>query len=183
MTKLRRPLRLVLFVLVLILLSAPFWPWALGLVIRHVVLNATEPPSYWTVLEQNERPQFPQPGKVLPDENAQLPDWAVLPETGELFVREIHPGDGSYGLAATTVVRFQQPILAFMDAYEARLAAAGYEVERTTVTRWLSGDGEWALEAHHPGNGRATFARIFSMFAQPEPIALIVFWDAPVPER
>ena len=182
MTKLRRPLRLLLFALALILLSLPLWPWALGVVMKQVVLNATEPPLEWTVLERNERPEFPQPGKALPDENAQLPDWAVLPETGELFIRQVHPGNGSYGLAATAVVRFQQPLPAFVDAYEARLASAGYDVERTTVTRWLSGGGEWALEAHNPGNGRATFVRISRCIPHPEPVALIVFWDAPVPE-
>jgi len=109
-----------------------------------------------------------------------FPDWAPLPERGEVTGAEVVRPQPPYGAAAVLMVRIDESFPAFVAAYRARLAERGFRLEQIRNPPNLIIDAPVATyEADEQDGGHAVFVTLRGAAAAR--YAQLTIWTAPVP--
>ena len=117
----------------------------------------------------------PQIGLAAP-----FPDWAPLPEQGDVIGAELVAPQPPYGAAAVMMVHIDESFPAFVAAYRARLAARGFGLEQTPIPPNLGVDAAVAAyEADERQGGHIVYVTLRG--TPPARYAQLTFWAPPAP--
>jgi hypothetical protein len=121
-------------------------------------------------------------GKVAPQVGlgAPFPDWAPLPERGDVIGAEVVAPQPPYGAAAVLMVHIDESFPGFVAAYRVRLAARGFDLRQTHIPPNLGIDAAVAAyEADERQGGHIVYVTLrgtpAARFAQ------LTFWAPPAP--
>jgi hypothetical protein len=111
---------------------------------------------------------------------APMPAWAILPPGERRVVASgVYPPQPPYGSAATITYAIDGTAEQFTAAYEAQLAAAGYDVRRVSPIDLPFNAPDAQFEADERSGGHVIYLTL--RHTRTTPFAQLTFWAPPAP--